>query len=186
MFQLRGTPVVVGAWPVTELLVQLRFSVSILVEPAHEKFGDAGAVLFGHHLMAIPGQPDIFESHESGLYPRLIQPLCYAMRVRPVIACLPGNFEDRDSLQVHELVRGLLLNPARDEVWAIRLSLANRLQFGGFLDRRIIVNREIGHAPQTSRTCRTPLCVLNGWGDRFGCQDALDELRPGICDDPAR
>ncbi len=111
-----------------------RCSVYVLIKPGHKEFGDAGTVLLGHELVPITGQPDILESHECGLYTCLIEPLGYAMGVRTVIACLPGHFEDRDTLQVYEFVCGFLLNPAWNEVWPIRFLLANRSQFRWVLD----------------------------------------------------
>src|SRR6266404_5928327 len=103
----------------------MRWSVHVLVEPTHEESGDARTVLFGHELVSVAGQPHIFESHEGGLYACLIEPLGDAMGVRTVVTRLSGHFEDRDTLQVYKLVRGLLLNPAWDEVRTIRLVLAN-------------------------------------------------------------
>src|SRR2546422_1097953 len=49
-------------------------SANVLLEPAHEGLSDFSAVLFGHHLMAIAGQPDIFEVYVRGLYTCLIEP----------------------------------------------------------------------------------------------------------------
>ena len=96
-------------------------SGNVLLEPAHEVLSDFSAVLFGHHLMAIAGQPDIFEVHVRSLYACLIEPLGCAMGVRTVIARLSRYIENPDTLHVYELVRGLLLNPARDEARPIRL-----------------------------------------------------------------
>ena len=62
--------------------------------------------------------------YERGLYTCLIKPLRYAMGVRTVITRLSCHIEDWDRLQVYELARGLLLNPARDELRPIRLVLA--------------------------------------------------------------
>jgi len=42
----------------------------------------AGAVFFGHHLVAIALQSGIFEVHVSGFYACLIEPLGRAMGVR--------------------------------------------------------------------------------------------------------
>ena len=47
-------------------------SANVLLEPAHEVLSDFSAVLIGDHLMAIAGQPDIFEVHVRGLYACLI------------------------------------------------------------------------------------------------------------------
>src|ERR1035437_8507298 len=126
-------PKFVGA-PVANSKTRRMPSVHVLLEPVHEKLCDASTVLFGHHLVAITGQPNIFEVYVGGLYPCLIEPLGYAMGIRAVITRLSRHIKDRDSLQVYKLPRRLLLNPARDEVRPIRLFLANCLQFGRFFD----------------------------------------------------
>src|SRR5258708_7130017 len=135
--------------------------------------------------MAVAWQADIFESHVSGLHTCLVEPLRDAMRVRPVITCLARDFENRNTLQVYEFVCRLLLNPAWDEVWAIRLLFTNGVQFGWVLDGRIVMNWKRGYAPKTSRTCRSSLRVLDGWRDWFGREDTLDELWPRISDHPS-
>src|SRR5258708_9226012 len=99
----------------------MRWSVHILVEPTHEESGDARTVLFGHELVSVAGQPDIFESHEGGLYACLIEPLGDAMRIRTEIARLSGHFEDPATLPAYKLVRELLFNPSSDEVRTMRL-----------------------------------------------------------------
>src|ERR1700682_324966 len=127
------------------------FLVNVLLEPVHEEFGDPSAILFGHHLVAVSWQPYIFEVHIRGLHAGLIKPLGCAMGVGTMIAGLSGYIEDRDTLQVCELVSGLCLNPARDEARTIRFFLADGPQFGRLFDWRIITNREIGQTPQTPR-----------------------------------
>ena len=101
--------------------------------------------------MAISGQPDIFEVHVRGLYTCLIQPLGCTMGIRTVIARLSRYIENRDTLHIYELVRGLLLNPARDEARSIRRFLANGPQLRRVFDRGIVMNRQIGlrNSPQT-------------------------------------
>src|SRR6267143_3805695 len=89
-------------------------SGNVLLEPVHEVLSYAGAVFFGHHLVTIARQSGIFEVHVGCFYACLIEPLGRAMGVRAVITRLSGHIEDRDTLQVYELVRGLRLNPARD------------------------------------------------------------------------
>src|SRR5262249_30297904 len=175
----------------TDLLIEEKHrpslcSANVLLEPAHEVFGDFSTVLFGHHLMAIAGQPDIFEIHVRGLYTCLIEPLGCAVGIRTVIARLSRYIENRDALHVYELVRGFLLNPARDEIRPIRLFLANRPQLGRVFDRGIVMKREIGHAPETPRTRSSPFRLFDGWGDWFRCDDALDQLRPAIRGNPTR
>ena len=102
--------------------------------------------------MAIAGQPDIFEVHVRSLYTCLIEPLGCAMGIRTVIARLSRYIENRDALHVYELVRGFLLNPVWDEARPIRLFLANGPQLGRVFDRGVVMNRQIGHAPETPGT----------------------------------
>src|SRR5207244_8233704 len=115
--------------------------------------------------MAIAGQPDIFEVYVRGLYTCLSEPLGCAMGVRTVIARLSRYIENRDTLHVYELVRGLLLNPARDEARPIRLFLAKGPQFGRVFDRGIIMNREIGQASETARACSPSFLLIVGCSD---------------------
>src|SRR6202035_183122 len=101
----------------------------------------------GHELVAVPGYPHIFEPHECGLDPCLIKPLGYAVGVRAVITRFTGHIENRDALQVNELMRRLFLDPAGNELRPVRFVLANSLQFGGALDWRIVSDWHIGPAP---------------------------------------
>src|SRR5215467_1370460 len=117
--------------------------------------------------MAIAGQPDIFEVHVRGLYTCLIEPPGCAMGIRTVIARLSRYIENRDALHVYELVRGFLLNPARDEARPIRVFLANGPQLGRVFDGRIVMNGEIGHAPETPGPRSSPFRLLDGWRDWF-------------------
>src|SRR5579864_7160312 len=84
-------------------------SANVLIEPGHEELGDAGAVFFGHHLMAVARQSHVFQSHIRSLDARLVEPLGYAMGIGTVITGLAGNFQDRDALQIYKFVRWLLL-----------------------------------------------------------------------------
>src|SRR5580704_3379846 len=92
----------------------------VLLEPVHEELGDFSAVLLGHELVAIAAYPDIFQVHVRRPNTCLIQPLGHTMGVRMVIAPFSGHIEDGDTLQVNQLVRGLLLNEARDKARPIR------------------------------------------------------------------
>jgi hypothetical protein len=100
--------------------------VHVLIEPLHEKLGDASTVPFGHHLVAITGQPDVFESHAIGLDSGLVEPFGYAVRVHSMIAPLSRHLEDRNAHKVHKLVRRLRLNSAPQQGRTIRMLIFSR------------------------------------------------------------
>jgi hypothetical protein len=106
--------------------------VHVLVAPTHEEPCSADTIFFGHHLVAISEQPDIFQVHVLGLHPSLIEPLGDTVRLWPMIAGLSGDIQHRNSFQVDEFARRFLLDPARIEVWTIGLLLSNGLQLRGF------------------------------------------------------
>src|SRR3981081_4045224 len=146
---------------VSRLVSVLTNLVHILFEPVHEQFGDASAILLGHHLVTIAREANIFQVYVGGLHARLIEPLGCAMRIRTVIACFAGHVENWDALHVYELVRRLGLNPAWNKAGTVGLFLAHRTQFSGLFDGRVVVNRKIVDPPKPGRTGPAPLGLFN-------------------------
>ena len=97
--------------------------------------------------MTVTGESYIFESNELGFDTSLIQPLSHAVRIRAMIARLARHFQNRNLFHIYELVRGLLLNPARQYIRTIRTFLANGPKFSRVFVGRIVSNRKIRVSP---------------------------------------
>ena len=100
--------------------------------------------------MPISVNSNILQMYELNLYAALLQPLDIALVILVVIACLACHEHYRNSLQVCEFARRLLLAPAGYKAWTIRLVLENNLQFRWVANRRVIMNGNAGQAPSVA------------------------------------
>src|SRR5262249_16945156 len=102
-----------------------RLPLHVRDDPAVDEFGDLEVVLLDHDHMAVTADAPVPQSNEVGLYAGLVRPLRSAMIEHRVIGRLRHQDHGRDTLEVDQLTRWLLLHPARHEVRAVSLVLLN-------------------------------------------------------------
>src|SRR3954447_11653383 len=104
---------------------RLRCAQALAIQPLRDHAGDRRVVLLDHHHVAVAEHADIGKADERVGHARLAQIVRRAVIIRGVIGRLRHDDDHRNALEVRQLARGRLLQPAAHQVGLVSLVLAH-------------------------------------------------------------